>query len=535
MKKMKLHILPIVLFITIGACNNDEFFELDNPPEDPWLSLEEFERAPSGAYHMAFTRSNWDNLLGAPRLVKTVQSDLAQLLPGSVGNIPFTEMYNRTSDLEIDKTSNTFRNSYRLIAICNSGLDFLAENNGDPFPNVSQSDKEHNLGRIEGELYFMRGYAYWLLSSLFLPPYTAPGSNEVKILPLRTSFEDNFAGAKSPEIGTTQQIYDLIREDFNKARQLLPERFDPGLHHPSYAFGRANRFSAAAMLAKVYFMMGQSNEALAELDYVIDQNGGDYDLSEDPIEAFNRDDNTRGKEVIWYALYFDPVARRNARELTSMNLQHYNAVNGGNPPEGFKRVSWNQFTLSYASLKQINWMVDPENGDYTLTDEALNDKRFQQLYRKLEGYNPDGEPWLFETVLSEVNTPMVWSDKYYRGKGTGSLTNIPVIRLAEMYLTRSLLRLRAGDIAGATADLNVVRNRAGIGDLPGTITEQDIHIERIKELAFEGDRTDYLRSAGLDIPPGDRDIAPVSHNDPSLVWVIPQTELDLNLSYSDGE
>ena len=535
MKKIKYYITLILLFTAIGACDNDEFFDLTNPPEDPWLNLEEFERAPSGAYHMAFTRSNWDNLIGGPRLVKTTQSDLAQLLSGSIGNIPFNEMYNRTSNLEINKTSNTFRNSYRLIAICNSGLDFMAENEGDPFPNISQTDKDHNLRRIEGELHFMRGYAYWLLSTIFLPPYVAGAGNDEKILPLRISFQDNFAGAKSPEIGTTQQIYDLMLDDFSTARQLLPERFDPALHHPSYAFGRANRFAAAAMLARIYFMTGNTTEALAELDYVIDQNGGDYDLTEDPIEAFNRDDNTQGKEVIWYALYFDPVARRNARELSSINLQHYNAENGGNPPDGFKRVSWNQFTLSYAVLKQINWMVDPEGGDYTLTDEALNDKRFQQLYRKLEGYNPDGDPWLFETVLSEVNTPMVWSDKYYRGKGIGSLTNIPVIRLAEMYLTRSLLRFRAGDMAGATADLNIIRNRADIGDLPHAITEQDIHIERIKELAFEGDRTDYLRSAGLDIPPGDRNIATVPYNDPSLIWAVPQSELDLNLGYSDRE
>jgi len=531
-------IFRILLFaisiLTVSSCDNEEFFTLDNPPEDPWLDIEQFERAPIGAYYQVFTGSSWNNMLGGTRLLKVCQSDLVQLLPGTSANIPFNEMYGRMSDLEIDKTFNAFRNSYRVIASCNDALRFIEENNGNPFPELSEDDVKNQVRRIEGELHFLRGYAYWMLSTIFLPPYELGGDNNDRILPYRTKFIPTFEGAKAPEIGSTQQIYDLVVSDFQKAKELLPERFVAGVHHPSYEFGRANRFAASAMLSKVYFMMGKDTEALSELNYVIDQNEGDYNLSEDPIEAFNKADGTRGKEVIWYALYYDPLANTSPSELTSINLQHYVAKNGGNTwPDGFKRVTWNQFTFSYHILEQINWMTDPLNGDYSLTEEALQDKRFQQLYRKLEGYNPDPEadPSKYETVHSQVTTPMVWSDKYYRGVTEGRLTNVPVIRLAEMYLTRSLLRLRAADAAGATSDLNIVRNRAGIGDLEGAITEEAIENERIKELAFEGDRTDYLRSAKVDIPPGDRDISAVPYNDESLVWVIPQAELDLNQGY----
>ena len=538
MKYLKYYILIIIFSLIFSSCDNENFFEPTNPPENPWLNLSEFEKAAAGAYWGGL-RSGWDNLIGGPRLVKTCQSDIARLLPGTSANIPFSEMYNRISDIEINKTINAFRNSFRMITIANSALDFIEDNDGNPYPSIGESDIENNLRRIEGELHFIRGYAYYMMSTIHLPAYEIGGSNDgEKILPIRTQFDDNLEGAKSPELGTTQEIYDLMVSDFKLAKELLPERFDPALHHPSYEQGRANRFAASAMLARIYFMMGMENEALSELDYVIDQNGGDYDLSEDPIEAFNRDDETRGKEVIWYAYYADPIKTSgNTLELTSMTLQSYSATNGGLTwPEGYARITWNQFALSYAALEQVGWMVDPDNGDYSLTDEALEDKRFLQLYKKLEPYNPDPEadPSVYETVYSQVTTPVVWSDKYYRGKTTGFRTNLPLIRLAEMYLTRSLLRLRNGDTSGATSDLNAVRNRAGIGDLEGTITEDDIHNERIKELAFEGDRTDYLRSAKLDIPPGDRNIGSVPYNDVSLVWELPQRELDLNSSFQSN-
>jgi hypothetical protein len=285
------------------------------------------------------------------------------------------------------------------------------------------------------------------------------------------------------------------------------------------------------MLARVYFMMGRDTEAIQELDFVIDQNGGDYDLSEDPIEAFNKDNNNRGKEVLWYALYYDPVNRVGPDELSSMTLRRQ-VTTGSNT---FQRCTWNQFTLSYNTLDNIGWMEDPLNGNYALTDEAMQDKRFNQLYRKLEGYNPDpnADPFFYETIHSEVVTPMIWCDKYYRGQQIGIMANIPVIRLAEMYLTRSLLRLRAGDASGATDDLNAVRLRAGIGPLPGSIDEDAIDNERIKELGFEGDRIDYLRSAKKPIPGGDRGIPDEPFSSSSFVWALPQSELDLNLNFND--
>jgi hypothetical protein len=70
----------------------------------------------------------------------------------------------------------------------------------------------------------------------------------------------------------------------------------------------------------------------------------------------------------------------------------------------------------------------------------------------------------WEARFSSVTTPMVWGNKYYRGNN-GQNTNIPILRLAEMYLTRAIIRFRQVDIGGATSDVNVVRMRAGLDAL----------------------------------------------------------------------
>ncbi len=100
--------------------------------------------------------------------------------------------------------------------------------------------------------------------------------------------------------------------------------------------------------------------------------------------------------------------------------------------------------------------------------------------------------------------------------------NISIIRLAEMYLNRAEARFHIADLDGATADLNVIRTRAGLPVLDSTAIDLEIILmERYRELVFEGhqlrDRK-RTRSAIGDLP----------FDDPSLIFPIPQREMDVN-------
>jgi hypothetical protein len=266
-------------------------------------------------------------------------------------------------------------------------------------------------------------------------------------------------------------------------------------------------------------MIGDYNAALSELDYVID---GPYSLDQDPIEAFNRSDASSGNEVIWYALYYDQAMGSTQKVATSMNYSDYRAINGGRGDD-HRRCTWHQFTFSHDLLQQVGWM----NEDLTESEEALRDKRYQQLFWRLEPYrgNDSDDPREYDLQYKHIQTPQVYGDKYYRGQ-QGQFTNVPVIRLAEMFLTRAIIRMKDGNSSGALEDINTIRSRAGLDPL-STVTEQDIHNERIKELAFEGDRLYYLQALQLPIPAGDRtDVAPIPPPYSGLYWRLPQRELD---------
>jgi hypothetical protein len=316
-------------------------------------------------------------------------------------------------------------------------------------------------------------------------------------------------------------VYDLILSDLLLAKELLPLKFDASKHHPSYEV-RANQFAAASMLVRTYLQRGEFDKAKAECDYIIDQNNGEYDLSEDPLVAFSKSDLSRGREVIFYAPFYD-VNRDSPNHLSV----HNQTWSGSATP-------WVETHMALSTVKRLGFMTDPKN-DTTLNIAAKRDKRFLQLMSVRYPQNQHLSTQLFETRAGVRDYTTIITNKYYRGP-SGLFTNVPLIRLAEIYLTRSILRLKSGDANGAAADLNVVRQRAwdvaiGGAYVPvtgGSITEQLINDERVIEMLNEGDRIDYLRGIKAPIPQGDRGSSTDPYTSENFVWSIPAIELNFN-------
>jgi len=523
MKRIFLSSISIVILFL--SCTTEEFFELENPPQDPWQDPESLEFSASSTYNRTFY-NDWGNPVGENYLVFECIGDHVYLLPNTSADIPYNELYFRQFSIPLNDDVN-FSRSYESIGVSNSAIEFYLENDGTPFPSATANQRA-SMDRILGELYFMRGYNYWHLALRHLPKPGASNFETEELLPKRVSFPENAEEAVDAEYMTGKETYDLILADLKRAKELLPEQYRPSIDDDSYEFGRANRYVASGMLAKVYFMLGTSStsvyydSALTELDYVI---SGPYSLDQDPIEAFNRSDETAGNEVIWYALHYDQEMEPTFKRPTSFNYSDYRAL-GGNRGENQLRCPWNQFPLSFTSLQEIGWFDANRNS----TTEALSDKRYQQLYYRLEGNRgvSTDDPRIYEMLYTHITDAQLWGDKYYRAP-VGAQSNIPVMRLAEMLLSRSILRLvHNNDVAGALEDLNVVRNRAGIQPLTtAELTEEAIHNERLKELAFEMDWTIYQMSIRMPIGTGDREeesilLPPYE----GVYFQIPQAELD---------
>jgi hypothetical protein len=117
----------------------------------------------------------------------------------------------------------------------------------------------------------------------------------------------------------------------------------------------------------------------------------------------------------------------------------------------------------------------------------------------------------------------------YTQKHLDRFGDVPVIRLAEMYLTRAEANFRQNTAVGATplADVNLIRKRAGLADLT-TATLDAILKERVAELSLEGNNLFESRRLA-------KSVGTLAWNAPSLILPIPQREMDVNKELKQNE
>lgn len=112
--------------------------------------------------------------------------------------------------------------------------------------------------------------------------------------------------------------------------------------------------------------------------------------------------------------------------------------------------------------------------------------------------------------------------------------NIPVIRLAEVYLNRAEAEARMGQDGAAQADLNLIRQRSLPSAPNVTATQQalldEIALERRIELGYEGHRIFDITRHRLDIVRVDctGDVCFYAYPGPFVILPIPQDEIDAN-------
>jgi hypothetical protein len=112
--------------------------------------------------------------------------------------------------------------------------------------------------------------------------------------------------------------------------------------------------------------------------------------------------------------------------------------------------------------------------------------------------------------------------------------NVPIVRLAEMYLNRAEARARTGQDGGAQADLNMIRQRSLPSAPAVTATGQalldEIALERRIELGYEGHRIhDLMRNKqGFTRNDCTGDVCSMSYPCNYCVLPIPQLETDTN-------
>jgi len=314
--------------------------------------------------------------------------------------------------------------------------------------------------QLEGEALFIRGIMHFELVRLYALPWGATASNTHLGVVVKTKPTNTEAEAfeKHPR-NTVKEVYDQVIADLTKAATLLPDVIAK----------RANKFAALAFLSRVYLAQGNYSAALAAADSVIES--GLFKMNAAVTAVFS---NKNTAESIW-------------------EIQQNEQNNAGTANNGMATF--------FASLPGIGRADVRVTASFVTNNYPANDLRVSEWYYIGTGARPG-------------NT--------YSAKWKSFSQNLPVIRIAEMYLTRAECNLRLGSAVGATPgeDLAQIKNPVRTNTTaPAVPTLDTIIAERLIELAFEGQRIHDLRR--LRLPTGT-----FEWNSDRLVFPIPQREVD---------
>jgi hypothetical protein len=280
--------------------------------------------------------------------------------------------------------------------------------------------------QLLGECKFLRGFCYFYLTNLF---------GDVPLV-LTTNWNENATLTRTKK----DDIYKQIIADLIDADKILTS----GYSYSSNERIRANKWAATALLARVY---------LFKEDWINAELLSSKVLSN--TELFNISENLTN------------VFQKNSQEAI---LQF--------------QVSDKSFPYATKEGNTFIPFDNTSNPNYYLTSQLLESFETGDLRK---------QNWIDSTIFNDgvTSTTYFYPFKYKIRFGTPE--NIEeyytVLRLAEQYLIRAEARANQGNIPGAIADINVIRNRAQLAHLTSTLNQSEtlkaIQHERQIELFAE--------------------------------------------------
>lgn len=415
----------------------------------------------------------------SPDQIKT-EADVTALLLGTYDDLQyydgFGQNYQLISDLMANENDISFVGTfadYRRVA--NRTLDrtssvaegiwlngYRAINKANIVLSKLDVVAADNKDAVSGEAKFIRAVVYYELSGFYGKPYSDGNltTNLTVPLVLDPIVSTDAIDKAYVARATVQDIHTQILKDLQDAITELPA--DNGT--------RANKYAAYAFLSRVYLAEGKYAEAATAADAVI--SSGVYSLTSSFSGAFN------------------------------------NAANSSEDIFGIQQSEQsNTGSSNFGIITMYDSNTNGDRGDVQVDEN---------------------QPTTYETGDDR-------GSYYYNGKSISGITGlytykystrykvVPVVRLAEMYLTRGEANLRSGaQVGDATPleDITTVRDRAKAPTLLA-VTGDDFVTERFRELAFEGDKFWTKKRLKLDV-------GTLAYDNDKLVLPIPEREREVN-------
>ncbi len=338
---------------------------------------------------------------------------------------------------------SAWKQFYQAITACNYVLDNIDD--------VEFTDENRKNDAI-GEVRFLRAFAYFDLFRIWggVPLIDHVITDEEAKLIARVSDEE---------------MYSFLITELTQASEELPASWED-----EDDLGRATKYAAKGILARVYMTEKEWSSAKTQLEEII--NSGYYERFSNWADIWD-DSNDNGKEFVFEI------------QFVSGNLGE-----GNDFPESVIPTDMSSDEVAYGG----------SNGHMFASEDIYNVFEDDDIRRALtikKGYT---------TVDGSVNTGTIWINKYCHGKVTASgdwEINWPVLRISDVYLmyAEALNEISYSSGGDAMEILNWNRNRAGLtaltsSDVPDQASFRlAVEKERRLEFAFENIRWfDLLRT-----------------------------------------
>jgi hypothetical protein len=264
--------------------------------------------------------------------------------------------------------------------------------------------------QLFGEAKFMRAFMHFYLTNLY---------GDIPLV-TTTNYQVNNVATRTPQA----EVYDTIISDLKDAQNLLTDDYETATNSSTTERTRPNRGAATALLARAYLYTKDWKDAETQATTVI--NTATYALVAGLDSVFL----ANSSEAIWQLEPVSPGYNTNDAALFIL-------TSGPNTitPMGISTFLLNAF--------------EP------------NDKRYLD--------------WV--GVDSSTGTKYYFPYKYKVGYGQPVTEYRMVLRLAEQFLIRAEARAQQQNIIGPTgaiADLNVIRERAGLPDYAGATDQTSV-------------------------------------------------------------
>ncbi|PWJ59177.1 putative outer membrane starch-binding protein [Dyadobacter jejuensis] len=439
-KKIYTALASCCIVLGMGACQLEEEVYSSIFTETFYKTSSDAEKGLIAVY------DSFGQLYAAPAAIMVPEYSGDQIYPrGVVGRNSLT-LFSVEPTYTVQKSAGrTFESPQHLWSSSYSGIEkanwIIAK-----VPDATMDETRKK--QIIGEAYFLRAFFHWTLTKNF-------GEVVIKTAP-SYSEEEAFV-----EKSTIPEVYKQIYSDLDQAAQSgLPS-------YPAVEKGRPSNEAVSALYAKVALYNKDWATALSKAKAVIAS--GKYQLmaSVPDLYSYLKEDDAR-KENIW-AYEADPISPGNSHQLIGL------CGPSGSAGVEYARTSYGSM-FAYMSF-------------YNSFDPA--DKRRQMLDTTY--LNKSGQ-WVAQKDITPITTDGVLIKKYQDPVSTtGTIPNIPVLRLADMYLIAAEAE---AELNGASSEayslIQVIRDRAGLDALPTGMTKDQFIKAVIQERAWEffgeGDR-----------------------------------------------